>query len=98
MYIMMATIPIKLRDSDVKKIDYLVKIGKYKSRNQAIRSFINKSLEEESFLFEEENPELNSIKEKLFHIWDTSGGIQFKVSDQEISLVDRVSKDRERNW
>lgn len=95
-YIMtMANIPIKLSDADVKKIDYLVKIGRYKSRNQAIRSLINKSLEQESFLFEEENPKFDSIKEKLYHIWDIKG-IKLKFLEDGISLVDRVSKDRER--
>lgn len=91
----MANIPIKLSNADVKKIDYLVKIGRFKSRNQAIRSLINKSLEEESFLFEEENPKFDSIKDKLYRIWDNKG-IKFKLLEDGMSLADRVSKDRER--
>ena len=93
---MMATIPLKLNDSDIKKIDYLVKIGKYKSRNQAIRSLINRSLKEEALLFEDEDSQLKSIKQQLFRIWDESGGISIKMLDKKVSLVDRLQAERNR--
>ena len=56
----MSAIPVKLSAAIIEKIDYLVKIGKYKNRSQAIREFIAKALVEET-LFEIEN-EINVSK------------------------------------
>jgi Arc/MetJ-type ribon-helix-helix transcriptional regulator len=93
---MMATIPLKLKDTDIKKIDYLVKIGRYKSRNQAIRSLIDRSLKEEALLFEEDDSQFKSTKEELFRIWEETGGISIKILNKKISLVDRLQADRNR--
>ncbi|MHA1520723.1 MAG: hypothetical protein ACTSRK_11120 [Promethearchaeota archaeon] len=92
---MMATIPIKLTKVEVSKIDYLVKLGKFKSRNQAIRSFIETSLVQESINLEDHNPELENIKNQLYKLWDTQ--LEFSLTTEGIkSLVDIVSQDRMR--
>jgi Arc/MetJ-type ribon-helix-helix transcriptional regulator len=92
---MMATIPIKLNKVEVSKIDYLVKLGKYKSRNQAIRSFIEISLLQESINLEEDNPDIEKIKNKLYQLWDLQPEFNL-TTDSNKSLVDLVSQDRMR--
>ena len=92
---MMATIPVKLNKVEVSKIDYLVKIGKYKSRNQAIRSFINISLLQESINIEDDNPEIEKIKDKLYQLWDAQPEF-ILTTESNKSLVDLVSQDRMR--
>ena len=90
---MMATIPVKLNKVEVSKIDYLVKIGKYKSRNQAIRSFINISLLQESINIEDDNPEIEKIKDKLYQLWDLQPEFNLTTRSNK-SLVDMISQDR----
>ena len=92
---MMATIPIKLTEVEVSKIDYLVKLGKYKSRNQAIRSFIKISLLQESINLEEENLEIEKIKNTLYQLWDLQPEFNLTTRNNK-SLVDMVSQDRMR--
>ncbi len=48
----MKTIPVPLDDNDLKKIDYLIKIGRYKNRTQAIRNLLQEKLAEEWIIFE----------------------------------------------
>ena len=91
----MATIPIKLNKVEVSKIDYLVKLGKYKSRNQAIRSFIQISLLQESINLEDDNPEIENIKKKLYLLWDSHPEFNLTTKSNK-SLVDLVSQDRMR--
>ena len=91
----MATIPIKLNKVDVSKIDYLVKMGRYKSRNQAIRSFIEISLLKESLFLEADNPEMEERKTELYQIWDMQPEFNLTTKSKK-SLVERVSQDRMR--
>lgn len=92
---MMATIPIKLNKVEVSKIDYLVKMGKYKSRNQAIRSFIEKSLIQESINLEDDNLDIEKIKNTLYQLWDLQPAFNLTTESNK-SLVDMVSQDRMR--
>ena len=92
---MMATIPIKLTKVEVSKIDYLVKLGKYKSRNQAIRSFIEVSLLQESINLDDQNPEIEKIKNELYLLWDSQPEFSLTTKSNK-SLVDLVSQDRMR--
>jgi len=92
---MMATIPIKLNKVEVSKIDYLVRLGKYKSRNQAIRSFIEKSLIQESINLEDENLDIEKIKNTLYQLWDLQTAFNLTTESNK-SLVDMVSQDRMR--
>ena len=55
----MTIVPIQLNDVELQKIDYLIQLGKYKNRSQAIRMFISHQLEEETIKFEWENKEEN---------------------------------------
>ena len=91
----MPTIPIKLNKIEVSKIDYLVKLGKYKSRNQAIRSFIENSLLQESINLEDENLEIEEIKKKLYQLWDLQREFYLTTGSNK-TLVDMVSQDRIR--
>ena len=91
----MATIPIKLRNIEITKIDHLVKIGKFRSRNQAIRYFIEKSLEKESALIPEIDSDITEIQNKIYNIWDQEGNFEYATSKVR-SLIEAVSKDRER--
>lgn len=91
----MATIPIKLNKVEVSKIDYLVKLGKYKSRNQAIRSFIEKSLLQESINLEDDNLDIEKIKNILYQLWDLQPAFNLTTESNK-SLVDMVSQDRMR--
>ncbi len=91
----MATIPIKLKKVEVSKIDYLVKLGKYKSRNHAIRSFIEFSLLQESINLEDDNLEIEKIKNKLYQLWDLQPEFNLTTRSNK-SLVDMVSQDRMR--
>jgi Arc/MetJ-type ribon-helix-helix transcriptional regulator len=51
----MATIPLHIDDSDLKKIDYLIKIGRYKNRIQAVKSIFQSKLGQESIPIEWES-------------------------------------------
>ncbi len=93
---MMATIPIKLTKVEVSKIDYLVKMGKYENRNQAIRSFIEVSLLQESINLEDHNPEIEKIRNELYQLWDSQPEFNLTTRNNK-SLVDFVSMDRLRN-
>jgi len=91
----MITIPIKLNEIELQKIDRLVKIGRYKNRSQAIRSFIIDKLENESLISEEIDPELekryNEIRDKLKR--QTHLAIQITSTKTALELLEN---DRER--
>jgi hypothetical protein len=91
----MATIPIKLKDAEISKIYYLVKLGKYKSRNQAIRSLIENSLSREPLFLNELNPNFDEIKVQLFQIWDQIPNFTLTLQNGK-SWVDQISHDRDR--
>lgn len=61
----MNAIPIKLSSSVIEKIDYLIKIGKYKNRSQAIREFISRALENETLFEIEEEINISKITKLL---------------------------------
>ncbi|MHA1617477.1 MAG: hypothetical protein ACTSX9_09250 [Candidatus Njordarchaeales archaeon] len=42
----MSVVPVRLSKEEIMLIDYLVKIGRFKSRNEAIRYMIKKSLQD----------------------------------------------------
>ena len=91
----MKTIPIKLIDQDVYKIDYLVKIGRYKNRSQAIKTMIDSSLSKEQILLDESDEIPQKDKEKITSYFD--GQLDFNFSlDNGKSMADLVSQDRER--
>jgi hypothetical protein len=91
----MATIPIKLKDQEVHKIDYLIKMGKYRNRNQAINAMIEASLTRELLFFEESEPITSEVKNKILQVFDAQPNFGFKLKNGK-SLADLSSEDRER--
>jgi Arc/MetJ-type ribon-helix-helix transcriptional regulator len=64
---MMATIPIKIDEIELAKIDILVKRGQYKNRSQAIKSMLLTRLNQEYQPITWESPEEVKLQEKIFH-------------------------------
>ena len=60
----MTTIPIQLNEVDLGKIDYLIKIGRYKNCSQALRFLIQDRLSQETIQFEFENIEVEKSASK----------------------------------
>ena len=86
----MGIIPIKLSQREITLIDYLVKTGRFKSRNEAIRYMIRKGLQEllgDFFIAEE----IDEIVEKLLKIEGDIFIIKSEKTAEEL-----VREDRER--
>ena len=61
----MTTIPIQLNEVDLGKIDYLIKIGRYKNCSQALRFLIQDRLSQETIQFEFENIEVEKKRQQI---------------------------------
>jgi len=91
----MPTIPLKLDDADLRKIDYLVKKGQYKNRSHAIRNLLIEQLN--SILIplewqeEESDKNIDEVVRKLLNL--PKQNIVIK-SDEPISKI--VQEERER--
>lgn len=89
----MKNVSLKIDDTLVEQLDFLVKTGKYKSRNEALRKMIKNSIERELSNFninEIENEKINKLvkifkKEKVTLIINSSK-----------TAVDLVNEGRER--
>jgi hypothetical protein len=92
----MGTIPIKLKDEDVHKIDYLIKMGKNRNRNQAIITMIETSLAQEPISFNESDPIPQEGNDKITQFFDAQPDFGFSLESGK-SLADLVSEDRERH-
>ena len=86
----MSVIPIKLSKKEIALIDYLVKTGFFKSRNEAIRYMIKRGLQE---LFSElfVSSELDDIVKELL---ETEGDIL--IIESEKTAAELVREERER--
>ena len=86
----MSVIPIKLSKKEIALIDYLVKTGFFKSRNEAIRYMIKRGLQE---LFSElfVSSELDEIVKELLEI---EGDIL--IIESEKTAAELVREERER--
>ncbi len=86
----MSVIPIKLSKKEIALIDYLVKTGFFKSRNEAIRYMIKRGLQE---LFSElfVSSELDDIVKELLEI---EGDIL--IIESEKTAAELVREERER--
>ena len=91
----MTTVPIQLKEADISKIDYPVKMGKFKSRNQAIRALIEESLAREEIDLNESDPKTLVEKEQFFQLLDQMPHFQLCLKGNK-SIADLVSKDRDR--
>jgi len=86
----LSVIPIKLSKKEIALIDYLVKTGFFKSRNEAIRYMIKRGLQE---LFSElfVSSELDDIVKELLEI---EGDIL--IIESEKTAAELVREERER--
>jgi hypothetical protein len=93
---MMTTIPVQFNEMELKKIDYLVQIGRYKNRNQAIKGMIHDKLSEQVLDFDFENLEEEEKRKKILEkIIAKNIPISFTISSNKTS-VELIGEDRER--
>jgi len=91
----MATIPIQLNDTDLEKIDYLIQIGKYKNRSQAIKSMIQSKLEQDVLPKEWDSEKDREIRKKLISQMLQLKDIQIDITSKK-SAVELVREQRDR--
>ncbi|MHA1651278.1 MAG: ribbon-helix-helix domain-containing protein [Candidatus Helarchaeota archaeon] len=91
----MTTIPVPLNDDDLKKIDYLVKIGRYKNRTQAIKALLRKQLAQQTIILKGgktiDEKSIKNIINELSKLPDFS----FTIKSSK-SAVELVGEERER--
>lgn len=91
----MPIIPIQLKDAEVAKLDYLVKKGKFKSRNQAIRHFLTDALAREEIDLTESDQITPEEREHFFQLLDKFPTFSLTLKGKK-SIADDVSKERDR--
>ncbi len=91
----MTTIPIQLKDAEIAKIDYLVKKGKFKSRNQAIRYFLTDGLAREEIDLTESEQITPEEREHFFRWLDDHPKFSLTLKGKK-SIADEISKERDR--
>ena len=92
---MTTTIPVPLNDNDLKKIDYLVKIGRYKNRTQAIRALLREKLAQQTIILKgEKTVDENSIKNIISELSNLPE-FSFTIKSSK-SAVELVGEERER--
>lgn len=89
----MASIPIRLNDDILKKIDILISKGRYKNRTEALRDQIIKGLDKISIIEDSviENEKFDSILKKMLSQKSTPDLLKTKKS-----VVDLIAEGRER--
>ena len=89
----MASIPIRLNDEIIKKIDILIAKGRYKNRTEALRDQIIKGLDKISLVEDSviENEKFDLILKKMLLQKSTPDLLRTKKS-----VVDLVAEGRER--
>ena len=91
----MATIPIKLGDSELKKIDYLIKIGRYKNRSQAIRTMLDEKLANEAHPLEFEDEQDEIKRKEIVAELKKIAEINFRSMAKK-PLAETITEERER--
>lgn len=92
---MMATIPVQLSNFELAKIDYLVKIGRYKNRTQAIIALLRSGIREESLSFDWEDPLEEGASQALIEQMLRDPETHFVIKGQK-SAHDLLAEERER--
>ena len=89
----MTSIPIRLNDEIIKKIDILISKGKYKNRTEALRDQIIKGLDKISLVEDSviENEKFDLILKKMLLKKSTPDLLRTKKS-----VVDLVAEGRKR--
>ncbi len=84
----MITIPVPLMESDLARLDYLVKSGRYKNRTQAIVAILRAGIQAQMIPFEWERPDEKDasakLLEKMLKTPDLNFAIQSKKSAHEL--------------
>lgn len=91
----MATFPIQLNDGDLEKIDYLIRIGKYKNRSQAIKSMLQSKLEEEILHLEWDSKEKLDERQQIIQKILNNKNLNIEIISDK-SAVDLVREQRDR--
>ena len=93
---MMITIPIQIQEADLKKIDHLVQAGRYKNRNQAIRSMLLDKLMQETLTIQEDTPEKAKRRQEILSLWEQQNiPLEFTITTDK-SAMEMISEDRDR--
>jgi Arc/MetJ-type ribon-helix-helix transcriptional regulator len=92
---MKKTVPVPLNEYELEKIDYLVKIGRYKNRIQAIKAIIKNGIHEEIVLFEDPNSEEEKESRKVLERMLNCPDLNFIIKSN-LSAHDMLSQERER--
>jgi Arc/MetJ-type ribon-helix-helix transcriptional regulator len=94
---MMITVPVQLSDEDVAKIDYLVQIGKYKNRTQAIKHYLKTGLLQEIILFEweEVDPQTVAASKRVLDKMCRHPQLNFSIISAK-SAHELIAEERER--
>ncbi|MHA1265809.1 MAG: ribbon-helix-helix domain-containing protein [Candidatus Helarchaeota archaeon] len=91
----MKTIPIPLEDRDLEKIDYLIKIGRYKNRTQAIKALLQEKLAQETIIFEWEQAVDESSIKRVIEDLTRSSEFSFTIKSKQ-SAAELIGEERER--
>lgn len=90
----MSIVPVKLKPELVKKLDLLVKIGKYKNRSDAIRKILTERIEREGLITDRDKEREQRIKH-VVHLMKSKKGPVFElVSDKTASELIREGRER----
>lgn len=92
----MKAIPIKIPEEELDKIDYLIKIGKFKNRSDALRNFISKSLEKEEILTTSDEIDEAKIQKLLDFVFLQGKKEDLITFTSAKSATDLVAEGRER--
>lgn len=89
----MSAIPIRIPTDNLERIDYLVKIGRFKNRSEALKYFISTSLEKEEILMLEHDVDMDKINGLLSKIGKKKNLL---VIESKKSAVELVGEGRSR--
>ena len=89
----MKNVSIKIDDVIVEQLDFLVKKGKYKSRNEALRSMIKNSIEKEISTIKINEMDIENINKLVAYFKKEK--VSLTISSQK-TAVDLVNEGRER--
>jgi hypothetical protein len=91
----MATIPVQLNDIDLAKLDFLIRLGKYKNRTQAIKTIIQSKLEQESFPFEWDSPSDREKRQEIIQQILQNNSLKIEIQSKK-NAVELVREQRDR--
>jgi len=89
----MKNVSIKIDDIIVEQLDFLVKKGKYKSRNEALRSMIKNSIEKEMSTIKINEMDIENINKMVAYF--KKERVSLTISSKK-TAVDLVNEGRER--